>query len=167
MEAFLQDYTENVNPQFDYESKAIYAAEFESMRSMFLILGAALSFIVGLVGILNFFNAIFTGIITRRREFAVLQSIGMTGRQLKRMLMLEGLLYTLGAVAASLVLAVVLGPLAFTVIESLFWFFTYRFTLTPFLIITPIFILLGLGIPLFTYRSAAKHTIVERLRESE
>ena len=167
MEAFLQDYTENVNPQFDYESKAIYAAEFESMRSMFLILGAALSFIVGLVGILNFFNAIFTGIITRRREFAVLQSIGMTGRQLKRMLMLEGLLYTLGAVAASLVLAVVLGPLAFTAIESLFWFFTYRFTLAPFLIITPIFILLGLGIPLFTYRSAAKHTIVERLRESE
>ena len=166
-EAFLQDYTENVNPQFDYESKAIYAAEFESMRSMFLILGAALSFIVGLVGILNFFNAIFTGIITRRREFAVLQSIGMTGRQLKRMLMLEGLLYTLGAVAASLVLAVVLGPLAFTAIESLFWFFTYRFTLAPFLIITPIFILLGLGIPLFTYRSAAKHTIVERLRESE
>ena len=167
MEAFLQDYTENVNPQFDYESKAIYAAEFESMRSMFLILGAALSFIVGLVGILNFFNAILTGIITRRREFAVLQSIGMTGRQLKRMLMLEGLLYTLGAVAASLVLAVVLGPLAFTAIESLFWFFTYRFTLAPFLIITPIFILLGLGIPLFTYRSAAKHTIVERLRESE
>ena len=167
MESFLQDYTENGNPELDYESKAIYAAEFESMRSMFLILGAALSFIVGLVGILNFFNAIFTGIITRRREFAVLQSIGMTGRQLKRMLMLEGLLYTLGAVAASLVLAVVLGPLAFTAIESLFWFFTYRFTLAPFLIITPIFILLGLGIPLFTYRSAAKHTIVERLRESE
>ena len=81
--------------------------------------------------------------------------------------MLEGLLYTLGAVAASLVLAVVLGPLAFTAIESLFWFFTYRFTLAPFLIITPIFILLGLEIPLFTYRSAAKHTIVERLRESE
>ena len=167
MESFLQDYTENGNPELDYESKAIYAAEFESMRSMFLILGAALSFIVGLVGILNFFNAIFTGIITRRREFAVLQSIGMTGRQLKRMLMLEGLLYTLGAVAASLVLAVVLGPLAFTAIESLFWFFTYRFTLAPFLIITPIFILLGLGIPLLTYRSAAKHTIVERLRESE
>ena len=63
-----QDYTENVNPQFDYESKATYAAEFEGMRSMFLLLGGALSFIVGLVGVLNFFNAILTGIIARKRE---------------------------------------------------------------------------------------------------
>ena len=31
---------------------------------MFVLLGGALSFIVGLVGVLNFFNAIFTGIIT-------------------------------------------------------------------------------------------------------
>ena len=55
---------------------------------------------MGLVGVLNFFNAVLTGIITRRREFAVLQSIGMTGGQLKKMLVLEGLLYTLAAVLA-------------------------------------------------------------------
>ena len=60
MEEFLRDYTENVNPQFDYESKALYAAEFEGMRSMFQLCGGALSFIVGLVGVLNFFNAILT-----------------------------------------------------------------------------------------------------------
>ena len=47
MEAFLADYTENANPQFDYESKATYAAEFESFRSMFLLLGGVLSLIVG------------------------------------------------------------------------------------------------------------------------
>ncbi len=93
MENFLADYTENVNPQFDYESKSTYAAEFEGMRSMFLLLGGALSGIVGLVGVLNFFNAILTGIITRKRELAVLQSIGMTGKQLKTMLVCEGLLY--------------------------------------------------------------------------
>ena len=56
MEAFLADYTENINPELDYESKATYAGEFESMRSMFLLLGGALSFIVGLVGVLNFFK---------------------------------------------------------------------------------------------------------------
>ncbi len=50
---------------------------------------------MGLVGVLKFFNAVLTGILTRRREFAVLQSIGMTGKQLKRMLVYEGLLYAL------------------------------------------------------------------------
>ena len=165
MEEFLRDYTENVNPQFDYESKALYAAEFEGMRSMFQLCGGALSFIVGLVGVLNFFNAILTGIIARKREFAVLQSIGMTGRQLKAMLVYEGLFYALGAAVISLILTLALGPVAFTAVGSLFWFFTYRLTLTPFLIVVPVFALLGVLVPLAVYRSVSKSTIVERLRE--
>ena len=165
MEEFLRNYTENVNPQFDYESKALYAAEFEGMRSMFQLCGGALSFIVGLVGVLNFFNAILTGIIARKREFAVLQSIGMTGRQLKAMLVYEGLFYALGAAVISLILTLALGPVAFTAVGSLFWFFTYRLTLTPFLIVVPVFALLGVLVPLAVYRSVSKSTIVERLRE--
>ena len=165
MEEFLTDYTENVNPALDYESKATYAGEFESMRTMFLLLGGALSFIVGLVGILNFFNAVLTGIIARRREMAVLQSIGMTGKQLRAMLVWEGLLYALGAAVLALALTVALGPVAFRAVEGLFWFFTYRLTLTPFLLVIPLFALLGAGIPVLTVRLAARHTIVERLRE--
>ena len=53
MEAFLKDYTENVQPLFDYESKATYQAEFDSFRTMFLTLGLALSLIIGLVGVLK------------------------------------------------------------------------------------------------------------------
>ena len=167
MEAFLSDYTNNVNPQFDYESKATYAAEFESFRSMFLLLGGALSFIVGLVGILNFFNAILTGIITRKREFAMLQSVGMTGKQLKTMLVYEGLFFALGAGFLSLILAIVLSPLAGTALSNMFWFFTYHFTVTPILLLLPVFALLGTLVPLVIYRFVAKSTIVERLRETE
>ena len=134
---------------------------------MFSLLGGALSFIVALVGVLNFFNAIFTGIMVRRREFAVLQSIGMTGRQLKIMLVYEGLFYALGAVAAALVLAVVFSPLLGGALSSLFWFVTYRFTVAPILAVLPAFALLGVLVPLAVYRSVAKHTIVERLREAE
>ena len=167
MESFLADYTENVDPQFDYESKASYAAEFAGMRSMFSLLGGALSFIVALVGVLNFFNAIFTGIMVRRREFAVLQSIGMTGKQLKTMLVYEGLFYALGAVAAALILTVVFSPLLGVAMSSLFWFVTYRFTVVPILAVLPAFALLGVLVPLVVYRSVAKRTIVERLRETE
>ena len=165
MESFLADYTENVNPELDYESKATYAAEFESMRAMFLLLGGALSFIVGLVGVLNFFNAVLTGIIARRRELAVLQAVGMTARQQRAMLVWEGLLYALGAAGLALLLALVLGPVAFRAVEGLFWFFTYHLDLTVFLLIVPLFALLGAGIPVLTVRAAEKRTVVERLRE--
>ena len=164
MESFLADYTENVNPELDYESKATYAGEFESMRSMFLLLGGALSFIVGLVGVLNFFNAILTGIIARQRELAVLQAVGMTGRQLRAMLIWEGLLYALGAAGLALILTLTLGPIAFQAVEGLFWFFTYHLNLTPFLFIIPLFSLLGVCIPVLTGHAMAKLTVVERLR---
>ena len=165
MEAFLADYTEETDPALDYESKATFADQFESLRSMFLILGGALSFIVGLVGVLNFFNAVLTGIIARKREMAVLRSIGMTGGQLRAMLVYEGLLYALGAAGLALALTVILGPVAFEALEGMFWFFTYRLTLTPFLLVIPLFALLGAGIPHITGRAEAKHTVVERLRE--
>ncbi len=167
MESFLAEYTESVQPLYDYESRATYAAEFEGFQSMFMTMGGALSFIIGLVGILNFINAVLTGILTRKRELAVLQSIGMTGKQLKTMLVYEGLYYTLLALLLSLVLTVCLGPLVGNTVGSIFWFFTYRLTVTPILLILPVFLVLGVLTPLWTYRAAAKHTIIERLREAD
>ena len=165
MEDFLRDYTENQNVQFDYESKAMYAAEFESVREMFLLLGGAMSLIVGLVGVLNFFNAIITGITARRRELAMLQSIGMTKRQLKIMLASEGLLYTLGAAFFALVIVFITTPFLGPVMNHLIWFFTYRFTVWPFAVILPVFVVLGIAIPIVTCRAAERYSVVERLRQ--
>ena len=116
---------------------------------------------------MNFLNAVLTGIITRRHEFAVLQAIGMTGRQLKRMLMLEGLYYALLAMAVSTVLIVTLGPLIGAGCAHVFWFFVYKFSVLPLAVLLPVFILLGLAIPLITYRGTARQSIVERLRTDE
>ena len=121
--------------------------------------------IIGLVGVLNFFNAIMTGILSRRREFAVLQSVGMTSRQLKAMLIYEGMFYALGAAAAALILSVVLNPLVGNLLENMFWFFTAKFTVTPVLLAIPVFALLGWLIPSIMYRQTAKRSVVERLRE--
>lgn len=165
MECFLADYTENQNAQFDYESKAGYAAEFKNVQDMFLLLGGAMSFIVGLVGVLNFFNAIVTGITARRRELAMLQSIGMTARQLRKMLMIEGLLYTFGAALAALVLILLTAPWVGPALNGLIWFFTYRFTLWPFALILPIFAVLGVVIPVLSGRAAERYSVVERLRQ--
>ena len=164
MEAFLAGYTENIAPALDYESKGTYTGEFESMRSMFLLLGGTLSFIVGLVGVLNFANAILTGITARRRELAVLQSIGMTSRQMRAMLMLEGLFYTLGAAALALGLTLFTAPALAAGLESLFWFFTYRLTLWPIAAVLPFFVLLGTAVPAASCRAAQKRPVVERLR---
>lgn len=167
MDAFLEDYTESVHQECDFESRQSYVREFEGFRSMFLLMGGTLSFVVGLVGVLNFFNAILTGIITRKREFAMLQSIGMTGKQLKKMLVWEGLFYALGAAAAAFLLSLFMSPVTANILTNMFWFFTYRFTIFPVLLAVPILAVLGLAIPLVLYRQIARKSIVERLRENE
>ena len=110
-EEFLAGLTADDNSQVMYESKATVREEFEGFRQMFLLLGSVLCGIIGLVGVLNFFNGIMTGILSRKREFAMLQSIGMTGKQLKSMLVYEGLLYALATVLISAVLIAIVGPL--------------------------------------------------------
>lgn len=167
MENYLQNYTENINPRYGYESKQIYVNEFESMRSMFTLVGGLLSFIVGIVGVLNFVNVILTGIFTRKRELAMLQSIGMTGHQLKMMLVGEGMMYALSSVVLAIILTMVAGPIASLVLGKMFWFFTYRPTFVPIFIVAPVFALLGCLVPLVIYHTVSKQTIVERLRETE
>lgn len=166
-EEFMSKLTNETMPSLDYESKSTYEAEFESFRSMFLIMGGALSIITGIVGVLNFLNAVLTGIFARQHEFAVLQSVGMTGKQLKKMLVFEGIFYTLGAALLALVLNLALSPIIAELLESMFWFFSFKFTILPIIIVIPIFALLGILLPLVTYAFSAKRSIVERLREAE
>lgn len=166
-ENYLADLTADNLSGLMYESKATLRAEFESFQTMFLLLGGLLCAIVGLVGVLNFFNAIMTGILSRRREFAVLQAVGMTGRQLNAMLVYEGLFYALGSAGAALVLSVVMSPLLGKLMEKMFWFFSARFNVIPALTAIPLFALLGWLIPTAMHKQAMKYSVVERLRDAE
>ena len=123
--------------------------------------------IIGLVGLLNFFNAMMTSILSRRREFAVLQAVGMTNRQLKTMLIYEGLFYAMSSVAVAFILSLAVGPLAGKMLGSMFWFFEYRFTILPVLLTIPVFLLLGWLIPCMMYDNAAKCSVVEQLRDAQ
>ena len=166
-EQFLAQMTEGETSGLMYESKKLIREEFQGFQQIFLILGGALCAIVSVVGILNFFNAILTGILSRKREFAMLQAVGMTGKQLKKMLMLEGVFYAVATLLISLVLILALEPLIGGMLEGMFWFFEYRFNAAALWVTAPVFLALGALLPLAVYQSIAKLTIVERLRETE
>ena len=164
-EEYLSVLTDGALSELMYESKATIRAQFESLRNMTLILGGVLCAIIGLTGILNYFNAVMTGILSRKREFAVLQAVGMTNKQLKAMLIYEGLFYALGSAAAALLLSIIWNPLIGTLLEKVFWFFSVDFTIAAVLAAVPVFVLLGWLIPSIAYGQSTKYSVVERLRE--
>lgn len=165
MEEFLSDYTENIDPALDYQSKQTYIDEFNGFRNMFALLGGTLSAIIAVIGVLNVFNAILTGITSRRRELAMLQSIGMTAKQLRGMLVIEGLLYTLGAVALAAVLVLAISPFAGEAVGGLFFWFSYRPTYWPLAVAVPVFAAVGVLIPLASVHRMQRNSVVDRLRE--
>ena len=60
-------------------------------------------------GLINFINLVMTNIIIRRHEFATMQSIGMTNRQLRKMMISESFSYVLLAGIVGTLAAAVLG----------------------------------------------------------
>lgn len=148
-------------------SKQTYLDEFDSFVSMFYLVGGSLAAVLALIGILNFVNAIVTGMLARRQEFAMMEAVGMTGRQLAAMLVWEGVIYALFTFAF-----VVAANYAFVgaLVEALageIWFFTYRPTCLPILICLPILVGLAAVIPYIAGRSMRKRSVVERMRIAE
>ena len=105
-------------------------------------------------------------IITRRKELAMLQSIGMTGKQLKKMLSFEGLYYAAGTVVASIVFGSLVSVIIVRAISNSIWFFTYKFVIFPMFVIYPFLIALTVIIPAIIYRKIAKTSIIERLHQN-
>ena len=62
------------------------------MRGNRILLGAV-SIILFIAGLTNYCNVVFTGMYTRRKEFDIMKSIGMTDKQKKLMLFGEGSYY--------------------------------------------------------------------------
>lgn len=166
-EAFLKEYTTSVEPTMNYDSKATVMSSFSDMQNTVLLVGGALGGIIGLIGILNFINAVLTSIVSRKKAFAMLQSIGMTRRQLKKMLCYEGLCYAGLSGACSLVLGVVLSQVIVRAICGQMWFLSYHMVLWPLLTAVPVLLVLGVAVPLAVHGATARQSIVERLREAE
>ena len=59
------------------------------------IMFGSISVILLCVGLVNYFNIMFTGIVGRKKELEIMRKIGMTRRQERKLLLLEGSYYVL------------------------------------------------------------------------
>lgn len=165
--AFLKNYTQNQEPLMHYESRSMMQDEYAGLKNLFLLVGGALSGVIGLIGILNFVNCTLTGIVTRRKEFAMMEAIGMTSRQLTGMLIMEGLYYVLLTIIFSLLFGSLLSLTGVRALAGGIWFLNYQFVAAPMLMIFPFLVVLGILVPVLAFRVHQKDSVVERLHISE
>ena len=133
--------------------------------SMQVIMYSIVSLLL-LMGIMNYFNVIATSITARQKEFAVMEAIGMTRKQLRGMLIMEGLYY------AAIVSALVMGPGSVIMIligkylkaDKAYFVFEYPWIAAG--LALGLMILFCIMLPLKTYRRVTTDSVIERLRDT-
>lgn len=74
--------------------------------------------VISLISCLNIINIISTNLILRRREFGLLQAVGMSVKQVRRLVFYESFLYSLKSIVYGVVLGVGLMLLFFSLIAG-------------------------------------------------
>ena len=164
-EQWIKAYTNVMDTSLDYTSKGKTENEYKSFATMIGIIGSVISVILGLIGVINFANTIVTSIIARSRELAVLEAVGMTGRQQKQSLMKEGFVYFVWTFAVSVVAASLLSCTVIKHLVNSLFMFSWQFSLTPLFASLPVIGVLIITIPVIAYKSMSKKSVVDRLRE--
>lgn len=163
MQEWLDDYSDHEDSSLPVSSRKVMAEQYEKETRSSAVMGNAISIIIALVGVLNFVNSMVTAIVSRRREFAMIQSVGMTKKQLCQMLIYEGLSYAGITLALSyLISALAVGVGIRAMVAG--GFTTFHFTLLPLVICTPILLVFAVLIPYLCFKNLEKQSIVERLR---
>lgn len=163
-EQMLLDVQAEDDPAPSFTSKQTLIDHYKEQTRASTIMAFAISFVIAVVGVLNFVNSMLTAIFSRQKEFAMLQSIGMTRRQLRNMLIGEGLYYAGITLALSYVLSALVVGVGVRLLVAGDWTATFHFTLLPFVICTPILLAFAVLIPVCCFKNIEKQSIVERLR---
>lgn len=167
MESYLSDYCENVDSNMQYQSKATIVAEYENTQRTYTSVGLILSLLVAFIGVMNFINTVVTSIMSRKREIAMMQSIGMTNKQTQTMLIYEGLVYMVLTAIFTLTIGSVLGYFGVVALSGGSLYLGGYFTVIPSLLCIPILAVISILVPHISEKIISKNSIVERLREVE
>ena len=148
---------------FSWESKIRQTEIVEKAQGHMAEIGFGIVAILAVIGIMNYINTSVGNIQSRRKEISIMESVGMSEHQVRKMLVWEGIFYTGGVML--LTLTVGLG-ITYAIYQSVnymgaaFWF-----PMVPFFIACILLLTICIAVPLLAYKQMEKSgSLVERIR---
>ena len=158
---------ENDNAKdFSWESKIEDADEIEKAQGNMPQLGIGIVLILAFIGIMNYMNTFVVNVQSRMMELSVMESIGMTPKQILGMLVREGVLYAGGAWLVTLTVG--MGA-TYLLYESMnYRGIAFSVSILPLLFAVGISLLVCTMVPVLTWIILEKNgTVVERIKGVE
>lgn len=136
--------------------------------SFIKIMGYTLTGIIGVIGFMNLVNTMITSIVTRKKELGMLQAIGLTNKQLVKMLNSEAMYYTSGMMIGSILFGGILGYIAVIFLKKTgLSYATYSLPIVPILLMIVCILIAQFITTYLIGRSFNKESLIDRVRYSE
>lgn len=151
----------------EYVSAAQAQVDYAHNQQTVALVGNGVCILMVLMGLMNYVNVMATSVQTRRRELAMMESLGMTRRQLRAMVMWEGGIYAV--LSSGLFLAgggILWAAFSDTHINT--GVLAFSFVWPPRLVVELVLALLVLCpcISALAYRVSSREPVIQRLRET-
>lgn len=170
-DAFSKGIEKKVNAVFEDEQQVSHDSKLENYSGMknseiqVKVLGNSIGFIIAMLAVLNYLNMMAAGVQNRSKEFATLESIGMTTKQIKKMLRVEGIGYAVISIIISLIAGL---PVSYAVFDAMnLYRISFSIPWVSNLILFGAALVLCMIVPVLIYQKTQNASIIERLRNAE
>lgn len=168
----VQSAIENIeegNELFRLESYEEVLKQWEDTLQLTAGAGYAIMLVLAIVGIMNLINTTIDSILSRKKELGVMQAIGMSNQQMKKMLRTEGFVYAGGIILLAGGLGSILGYLVYLYAEShsLMQIKVYQYPLIQVLLMILLVVIVQLILTYATTTIVNKETVIKRIQASE
>lgn len=122
--------------------------------------------VIGIIGFANLANTMIINITTRRREYGIMQAVGMTGKQLGKSLSYQGIIYICGTIAVSVIVGIPMGYAAFRWRRksAVFGMNVYHFPGLELIVMTAVLVAMQIALSWLLSRNLKRESLVDRIR---
>jgi len=161
---YIKDTVLKENDMMNLFSVLDMQESFQRYLRKYYVIGAFLVAVLAFVGIMNFFNTMAASVLSRKKELALLEAVGMTKRQLLNMLVAEGAIYTGGAFILAVVLICTCAERLLSHTIGSAFFFSVHLTVLPCILLLPVLAIIAYAIPRHEFKKMNRESVVERIR---
>lgn len=143
--------------------KELFNQTFYSMN----LLGNGAAVLLIVIGLVNFVNVMLTGVVARKNEFAIMESIGTTKKQIRKILTLEGGIYALISTLLIMTFGNAFLLLVADAVPHLANYAVFEYPVALVIGLIAAIFVICLSVPAIVYKAISDETVIERLRNFE
>lgn len=145
---------ENCNITFKSQINTI--KQLQPIINCIMFVGILFASILLILGIFNFINIIIMSINSKRKELATLEAIGMTKKQVYKLLSLEGIIYFIISLVLLTIIGIPLSKIVVSLFQNTLYYFKYHFSFLLYFLINFILFIICLISPRIYYKELRK-----------